>query len=130
MKRFISNKRGSFSINTVIILGFMLPFFLFFYVDMNYFWTMKFKVESFTENIAAAAVMNFDEEALTEGIIRIDEDAAIQSASDMLIASYNLNDDLNIKSDVMIKEVPVMKVYTINDVPKEGMGFVTDEGYI
>lgn len=127
----IRDRKGYTSIIILLFLAYLLPFLLFFFVEMNYLYGMKDTFQGYNDAAASAAVMQMEAEPKKDGYIVIDEVEAKNTVKKLFKENFGLNDDLTVNSQSLIKSDPMIKVYVVNHNPlDEAEEFVTDENYV
>lgn len=123
-------KDGTVTLMIILVFAILLPLFFFVFVEINHYWTMKYRYQEYNNLIAQSAIIALDSTQLTQGNLVITKNDAYSNAQTMLKKCYSLDSNLNITSQSSLKKNPMMKIYVINDVDeKNGTIFKTDEGY-
>ncbi|NMA49308.1 MAG: hypothetical protein GX947_06000 [Tissierellia bacterium] len=81
--------------------------------------------KNYNDNIALSAISSIDKNYMSQGLLRINEDDAVEIAEKVFISNYYLNDDFSIKDFSPVSNTPLLKTYIINET---NTNFTTDEG--
>lgn len=111
--RLIANKKGFVSILAMLLLGAMLPLFLFALIEIQYLYALQERVQHISDRASAAAAYQTDQNLwVNNGMIRIQEEEAIDIAKRVI--------DENIDTmNSLLKSAPTYTVSVVNDVPTE-----------
>lgn len=131
--RQLLKKNGYVSILVIFMVGFTMPFFMFYFVELNHLYTVKDKYQAFADSAASGAVMQLERGQIQDGKLVLDEDEAREVAEQLLARNYNLTDDLHVTDDSLTTETPVIKIYTVGFDEEDDANptiFTTDEGFV
>lgn len=126
----MKEKNGWFTILMLLTLTAMFPIFLFFFVELNYYYAEKDQAVDIADNISSSAVRSLDTYLELENGVYVEKyeinDTEAQTvARELFKANYSLNDDLTPTTHSHQQSNPTLKVYTVN----QSGSFTTDEGF-
>lgn len=127
----LKERKGYSTIIIMLFLANLLPFLLFYFVEMNYLYGMKDMFQGYNDAAASAAAMQLEAESKKDGIIVLDEVEGRNTVTQLFKENFGLNDDLSVNGHSLVKDDPIIKVYVVNHDPlDEAEEFVTDENYV
>lgn len=123
INRFKKNQNGFMSIYTILLLSVLLPFLIFFAVEMIHFSNAKDIISTTTERMGKHAVRSVE---VVDDVIHFNEEEAADIAYNLLIENLHLHGDYTPTEQSSLKEKPTY-FFDIHYPDKEFSEYVPTE---
>lgn len=125
------NKKGFTSIYMILWMAVLIPFFLFIFMDLTYYVSEHIRLKSITDNAAASAVTQINEDLVKFGTLEIDNTKANEVAKEIIIRNLNLNDDFSpAETNKTMSQSPTIDIRVFNTFLESGYEYETPIGKV
>ena len=128
IQRITNNEEGSIMTYVIIFMVFFLPFAVWVGVQLPIKYQYTYEIKQTTNNMADSMISRLDETELAKGKVVVKEEEALEVATSMMRAAYNLDENLEPINDGVIKEKLNLHFHWLDGLEEIGSVFDEEEG--